>query len=406
MKILLINHLPLVGSGSGVYTENLAKALKKSGNEICIIIPENETKNVESKDFKLHPVYFKNEEEIPGQLDFNFPCFTSHPRSTFNYYDMTEKQLKEFCNAFDEAIRKEIEEFKPDIIHSGHIWIISSIACKYDVPVVITSHGTDIIGIQKGDRYKKQAEYVIKRAKKIIAVSKENCELIKANFPNCNPEIVQAGYDPKIFNVQQYDKKEILSKYGIEYKGQKILLFAGRLSYLKGVDILLEATKTYETDDIITIIAGNGALRKELKNLAEKLELKNVYFIGHKSQKTLKKLYNIADVFAMPSRMEAFGLVAIEALASGTPVVCSQTGGMKDYITPKVGKLIKSENPKELARSLMYVIKNIEKYKKEELEQYAKENFAQEKSIAKLTEIYNQAINGIQICLNENLEEE
>lgn len=121
MKILLINHLPLVGSGSGVYTTNLAKSLKKAGNEICIIMPENETKNINSdefKDFKIHPVYFKNEEEIPGQLDFNFPCFTSHPRSSFNYYDMTEEQLNKFCEVFDKAIKEEIDEFKPDIIHS------------------------------------------------------------------------------------------------------------------------------------------------------------------------------------------------------------------------------------------------------------------------------------------------
>lgn len=121
MKILLINHLPLVGSGSGVYTTNLAKTLQKMGNEICIIMPENETKNVNSDEFKnikIHPVYFKNEEEIPGQLNFNFPCFTSHPRSSLNYYDMTGEQLNEFYNAFDKAIKEEIEIFKPDIIHS------------------------------------------------------------------------------------------------------------------------------------------------------------------------------------------------------------------------------------------------------------------------------------------------
>lgn len=121
MRVLLINHLPLVGSGSGVYTSNLAKALKKLGHDVCIIIPENETKNIENeefKSFKIHPVYFKNEEEIPGQLDFNFPCFTSHPRSVVNYFDITDEQLKEMCIAFDNAIKQEIDEFKPDVIHT------------------------------------------------------------------------------------------------------------------------------------------------------------------------------------------------------------------------------------------------------------------------------------------------
>ena len=397
MKILFINHLPLVGSGSGVYTVNLAKALVKAGHEISIIIPENETKNVQNdefKNFKLHPVYFKNEEEIPGQLDFNFPCFTSHPRSSFNFYDLTKDQYNNYCEAFDKAIQEEIKNFKPDIIHSGHIWVLSAIACKYNIPVVVTSHGTDIIGMQNGTRFNKDVEFIAQKAKKIISVSQDNYNLIKSFFPNINPIIISEGYDPKIFSIQNFDKAELLEKYGIKYSNQKIVLYAGRLSYLKGVDILLNAAKLYESkENIITIIAGNGALRKELKILSKKLELKNVYFIGHKSHRTLKKLYNIADVFAMPSRQEAFGLVAVEALACGLPVVCSEIGGMKDFINKNVGKLIKSEDEKELANALLYVIHNKHKYNKEDLSMYAKDNFAQEKTINKLMQLYNEVIN-------------
>lgn len=396
MKILFINHLPLVGSGSGVYTVNLAKSLVKAGHEISIIIPENETKNVQNdefKNFKLHPVYFKNEEEIPGQLDFNFPCFTSHPRSSFNFYDMTDEQYNLYCSKFDEAIKQEIDEFNPDVIHSGHIWIISAIACKYKIPVVVTSHGTDIIGLQKGNRYKNDAKFVTQKAKKIISVSKDNYNLIKSFFPNINPIIISAGYDPKIFNIQNFNKTDLLEKYGIKYNNQKIVLYAGRLSYLKGVDILLNSAKLYESkENIITIIAGNGALRKELKNLSKELELKNVYFIGHKSQRTLKKLYNVADVFAMPSRQEAFGLVAVEALACGLPVVCSETGGMKEYINKNVGKLIKNEDYKGLAKAILYILNNSPKYNKEALSAYAQDNFAQEKIINKLIQIYNEVI--------------
>ena len=236
------------------------------------------------------------------------------------------------------------------------------------------------------------ADCVVQKAKKIIAVSKDNGELIKKIFPQTYPVVIQAGYDPKVFNIQEYNKKEILEKYGIEYSNQEVVLYAGRLSYLKGVDILLNAAKIYEKNNIITVIAGNGALRKDLKNLAKQLELKNVYFIGHKSQRTLRKLYNVADVFAMPSRMEAFGLVAVEALACGLPVVCTKTGGMKEYINSKVGKLVENENPKELAKAIKAVIANKEKYKKNELSQYANTNFAQEKSIENLLKIYNEAI--------------
>ncbi len=395
MKILFINHLPLVGSGSGVYLTNLVKALYKAGHEICIIMPENETKNTELdefKNYKLHPVYFKNEEEIEGQLSFNFPCFTSHPRSSFNFFDMTDEQYTKYCNAFDKAIKTEIKEFKPNIIHSGHIWIISKIACKYNIPVVVTSHGTDIIGFQKGERYRKDAEEVIQKAKKIIAVSNDNSRLIKECFPSSSPVVISAGYDPKKFNVQEFDKKELLEKYGINYKNQKIILYAGRLSYLKGVDILLNAAKIYEQQkNIITIIAGNGALLKDLKKQAKELDLKNVYFVGHKSQKALKKLYNVSDVFAIPSRQEAFGLVGVEALACGLPVVSTSTGGMKDFVNENVGILLKSEDPTELADALLYVINNKKKYNKEELSNYIKKLYDQEKVLNRLIKLYEEA---------------
>ena len=87
MRILMINHFPLAGSGSGVYTMNIAKSLRDKGHDVCIIMPENRTNFNREDGIKLHPVYFKQKEEIPGQLPFNFPCFTTHPNSTLNFSD-------------------------------------------------------------------------------------------------------------------------------------------------------------------------------------------------------------------------------------------------------------------------------------------------------------------------------
>lgn len=118
MKILLINHFPLVGSGSGVYVENIAKSLKKKGYDVCIIIPENTTKIKKIDGVKIHPVFFKRDEKIEGQLDFNFPCMDPHPRSNFLFNNMTSVQIEKYENAFRKAIEEEIQEFRPDVIHS------------------------------------------------------------------------------------------------------------------------------------------------------------------------------------------------------------------------------------------------------------------------------------------------
>ena len=93
MKILLVNHFPLQGSGSGVYIANIAKSLEKKGHKTCIITPENTSDFSDIKGIKLHPVFFKYKENIENQQDFNFACFDPHPRSSLMFGDMTEEQI-------------------------------------------------------------------------------------------------------------------------------------------------------------------------------------------------------------------------------------------------------------------------------------------------------------------------
>lgn len=190
MKILLINHFPLEGSGSGVYTKNIAKSLTKRGNEVCIIMPEN-TKNYNLVEgVKLHPVYFTGKEKIEEALPFNFPCFTTHPRSTINFYDLNDTELKMYEEAFRKAIKQEIEEFKPDIIHGQHIWILSSIASEFNIPLVVTAHGTDIMGYQKEEKFRSYADRVVEKCKKIITISKDNDKLVLDTFKDVNGKIL------------------------------------------------------------------------------------------------------------------------------------------------------------------------------------------------------------------------
>lgn len=118
MRILLVNCFPLMGSGSGVYVTNIARSLEARGHEVCIIMPENTTEISNIDNVKIHPVFFKNEEIIKGQLDFNFLCFDPHPRSSLCFRDCTDKQVEQYKQAFKKAIEEEIRDFKPDVIHS------------------------------------------------------------------------------------------------------------------------------------------------------------------------------------------------------------------------------------------------------------------------------------------------
>ena len=231
MKILLINHFPLEGSGSGVYTKNIAKSLTKRGNEVCIIMPEN-TKNYNLVEgVKLHPVYFTGKEKIEEALPFNFPCFTTHPRSTTNFYDLNDTELKMYEEAFRKAIKQEIEEFKPDIIHGQHIWILSSIASEFNIPLVVTAHGTDIMGYQKEEKFRSYADRVVEKCKKIITISKDNDKLVLDTFKDVNGKniIIKNGYDPEVFYRKEYKKEDVLKSLGINKNYEKIVSFVGKL---------------------------------------------------------------------------------------------------------------------------------------------------------------------------------
>ena len=140
------------------------------------------------------------------------------------------------------------------------------------------------------------------------------------------------------------------------------------------------------------MIAGGGGLLPELQNQVKKLELKDVVFLGDQTQENLNKLYNISDVLAVPSRVEGFGLVAVEALASGLPVVATNNGGMVDFINEKVGALVDVEDEVALYKDITSILSGERKFERQVLANYAKENYSQEVVIHKLIDLYKETI--------------
>lgn len=392
MKILLINHFPLVGSGSGVYVANIARSLERKGHEVCIILPENTTQIDNITNVKIHPVYFTREEKIEGQLDFNFPCMDPHPRSNFLFNNMTEEQVKQYENAFKKAIEEEIREFQPDVIHSGHVWILSSVATDFEIPVVITSHGPDITGVYESDKFHKQANKAAKECKRIIAISNDNKEKLNKIYNQYRDKIIfmPNGYHPDVFYRENCNKEEVLKSFQISKTYDKIVCFAGRLNKNKGVDILLRSAKMYEEKNVLTLIAGFGDEFEALNQLKQELGLQNVVFVKNQSHANLRKIYSISDVCVVPSRQEAFGLVALEAIACGTPVIATKQGGMVDFITKEVGILVEREDVNQLAKAIKQIIKEEIKFDKQYLQNYAQENYAQETLMDQLIDVYEE----------------
>ena len=159
---------------------------------------------------------------------------------------------------------------------------------------------------------------------------------------------------------------------------------------MKGLDVLLKATKTYETEKTLTLIVGEGEFRKELDILKEELGLKNIVFLGSKRHKDLRLLYNIADVLVLPSRREALPLVAIEALACGTPAIVTNLFGMDNIINKDVGLIFDMDDEKMLARNIQLILDRKVIFERDKLAKYAKVNYSQEILSDKLLKLYEE----------------
>lgn len=437
MKILLVNHFPLEGSGSGTYTMNTAQHLAKRGNEVCVVFPENQQPRP-LEGVELRPVFFDGSEhgiptEAPNALPFNFPCFTTHPRSLTTFNDLNDEQLQQYLDAFAAALESAVQEFKPDIIHAQHVWLLANVAAKTGVPTVITAHGTDMMGYRKWPRFRALANEAVQLCRCVIAISKDNIDDTVETIPAAAPKVklLLNGYNEDIFYRETIDKQALLDVYGVpraqkntptetntaekqnhaeqlsrhneqlsnlqaEYNSPRIVLFAGKLTNFKGVDTLLKAAARYEAKhpNIVTLIAGDGEERKPMEALHKQLGLTHTYFLGHQQQDSLRRLLNVADVLAMPSRREPFGLSALEAMACGLPVVATSQGGLPEFVTPEAGTLVEVDDDAALAQAILSELKRNKENpaRKEHIARNTHEHYAQSKFVVRLEALYQKAI--------------
>lgn len=401
MKILLVNHFPLEGSGSGTYTKNLAQHLAKRGNEVHVVLPENEAPDP-VPGVVLHPVYFIDAEgkaPAPDALPFNFPCFTTHPRSLNTFGGLSDAERALYLGAFERAIDAVVEEVAPDIIHAQHVWLLADVACRTGLPCVLTAHGTDMMGYRLWPQLRPIADDAVRRCATIIAISRDNLADTIETIPAAEPKmtLMLNGYNEDVFYPQPVDRDAVMARWGMTLEPQdEVVLFAGKLTGFKGVDTLLRAAARYEAarPGIVTLIAGDGEEREALKGLAKELGLERTRFIGHQSQDELRELYNMADLFAMPSRREPFGLVALEALGCGLPVVATNQGGLPEFVTEGRGELVDVDDAEGLARAILHQLDT----SKDAPERHAalaaevRERFAQSRFAARLEGLYQHII--------------
>jgi glycosyltransferase involved in cell wall biosynthesis len=208
--------------------------------------------------------------------------------------------------------------------------------------------------------------------------------------------LIWNGFSSDYFKILPDATKEAVSnEFGLPISKKPLVSFVGKFTQFKGIDVLLKAAAIYEKQlpEVQTVLVGHGELWDEMHSLQKELGLTGVHFIGHQPQDKVARIYNAADISIVPSRVEPFGLVAVEALACGTPVIATNAGGLPDFINEDVGRLVPVDDPDNLAQAIIGEIEsNTKRSKGVNANHFAYESFTWEKQVGKMIELYQEAI--------------
>jgi glycosyltransferase involved in cell wall biosynthesis len=350
MRVLILLQFPLYGAGAGNYTRKLAEFLaKRKGTKVAVAAPD--------------------ERPLPGvkryQLKLPFRAvFRTHPEwlGAQRMSDLSHKKLALYYASLFRQVIEVVEDFKPDVIHVNHAgmlaWIAEYVKSLYGIGYVVTAHGTDILNATLDPRFISPTKRALQRADGIIAVSyhtrKWLCKVFGGSLRRKTrvfPGGIDLGRQKDTFGPEAIDRKHNLA-------GKRLVIFVGRLAKEKGVEYLIRAARRIKAE---IFILGGGSEKVALEEFAKKSKASNVHFLGYfgkEHARELRGFYKRADVAVVPSIWdEPLGLVVLEAMAQGTPVVASKKGGIplavKDGYS---GLLVRARSSKAIANAVNRIL--------------------------------------------------
>jgi len=299
-------------------------------------------------------------------------------------------------------LKEIIKEEDVKILHA-HVWNPASCrfafmaAKKMKIPVITTEHDPFKLSWIK-DLFKK---HTLKGISKIITVSEENKKVLKKLYPKHMGKItvIHNGIDitwwqSQLLRFTDDDLGEIKTEVFKAKKDTLIITSVAELHERKGLKFLIKSipgvVEKYPNTKLV--IVGDGPARENLKSLIKKLKMeKHVILLGRRSD--VPQILKSSNIFALPSRREAFGLVNLEAMITPLPVIATKVGGIPEIIEDgKTGILIEAENSEAFTQALTKLISKPDLRKKYAQAGYirAKETFSAEKMAEQYEKIYSE----------------
>jgi glycogen synthase len=353
--ILTWEYPPLIEGGLARHVRKLSEGLVERGVEVHVLTRGGEES--------------PSEEEVGG-VHIHRVLEPKRPTDLGEFVAWVERMNSDMLAAGVELG----DRFDFDLVH-GHDWLVAMagdhLSRRFDCPLVTTIHATEF-GRHQGwvDKHPQSyihgvERWITNRADQVIVCSFYMREQVADIFgvPDERIEVIWNGIDPA--ELQPHPGPE-LKRLRAQFAepDEKLVLLIGRLVYEKGFQLALEAMPTVieRNPGVRFLVAGSGTHEQELRKQADELGLmEHGTFLGWMGDDVLHSLYKIADACVVPSLYEPFGLVALEAMASGCPCIVADTGGLREVVPhEEAGLRFTARDPDSLAETVERVFRDHE----------------------------------------------
>ena len=345
-----------------------------------------------------HEVHF-----ITYQQPFRLPSFV--PGVYFHEVDVGRYPLFEYP-PYDLALAVRMHEVVLSagldllhvhyaIPHATSAWIAREMLREggSDVKVVTTLHGTDITIVGQDPSYRQIAKFSIERSDRITAVSRYLQEETASTFGcvGCQVDVIHNFIDPAI-----YDRSKYAAPARAPFDGsRRVLMHVSNFRPVKRVtDIIRVFERVQREIPSVLVMVGDGPDRADAEREAERLGVaSSVFFLG--KLESVAELLSVADLFLLPSQNESFGLSALEALASGVPVVGTRAGGLPEVVRDgETGVLCQVGDVDGMAQAAIHILGDRDRWKamSDRAAADARERFALNEIVGQYEAIYRDCL--------------
>ena len=354
---------------NGIFEFDQAKALAEAGHEV--IFAANDMRSI--RRWRKWGI----EEKIIDGVEiyaFNIPC----GRVPTKWLEWISIKALRYLYSYIER-----KCGRPDIIHSHFLnqgYSAVNALKEKGIPIIHTEHYSAMSQKELDQHTQYLGEYTYNNVDQVIAVSRCLATSIKEKF-GVEPIVIPNIVDTTVFD---YFPVEGLND-------EFCFISVGNLVEGKRMGLLISAFhRAFEGNTkIFLCIYGQGPERKNLENLIRQYHLEEqIFLMGLASREVIAKKMQESDCFVLASERETFGVVYVEAMATGLPVIATKCGGPEDFVSQENGVLVEVDNVPQLAQSLVYMRENIGRYNRERISLMVKERYRSRVISDRLVEIY------------------